>query len=542
MKLFFTIKKAAQLVKGIWNWLEAGLPFLTGQQGWIPSIVQDARWDLNFVTRRELLRKARYFAQNSPFIKRIIEIDQVYTIGANGLHLSPQSSDEDWNERAKEVFEEWAVTAGLQGESLTDLMHIGHFCERTDGEIFMLKTRRAWMQSELDRRAENGDARRIVGSRPCLQLVEGHRVETPMGKWNEDITDIVDGVQMDRIVLPGGRKLQVKKGFWVRDSLGNFDMDDTYNLVPLDGIIQIGEAQRANQLRYVSCFYATLMTFGDFNELLKCEAMAAKDGAEKTTVLTNASGEADPATLFKAAFNKSGVAAQGDSPDVKWEKYGQWFQKKVGGRALTLRTGEDVKQFMNNRPTVASREYWLFLISVICAGLGMSILLVFPDFSDNNQGTAIRAELDIADEVFKRRSRKWKAAYCDIWEYVMGWAIKNDVRVSDPPPDWRKVQVQSPKAVNVDAGRNASVDAAALADGRLNYKTYYGQQGKDWRTELKQTATEEDYCKKIGLQRIVTQRGNVILVEPSDVDPMGNPTNPQPQPQPRKGQKRTQNA
>ena len=132
-------RKIARFAKGMWNWLEAGLPFLTGSQGWIPSIVQDARWDLNFVTRRELLRKARYFAQNSPFIKRILEIDRIYTLGANGLHLSPQSSNAEWNEQAKMVFEEWAMTAGLQGEDLVTLMDIGHQCERTDGEIFILK-------------------------------------------------------------------------------------------------------------------------------------------------------------------------------------------------------------------------------------------------------------------------------------------------------------------------------------------------------------------------------------------------------------------
>ena len=56
-----------------------------------------------------------------------------------------------------------------------------------------------------------------------------------------------------------------------------------------------------------------------------------------------------------------------------------------------------------------------------------------------------------------------------------------------------------------------------LADGRMSYKRWFGRQGLEWRTEIRQVETEEAFCLAHNLQRIVTQRGNVVLSNPADV-------------------------
>ena len=43
------------------NWYEGGWPLWTGgAESYLPSLVQDARWDQNYVTRREMLRRMRF--------------------------------------------------------------------------------------------------------------------------------------------------------------------------------------------------------------------------------------------------------------------------------------------------------------------------------------------------------------------------------------------------------------------------------------------------------------------------------------------------
>src|SRR5258708_4910213 len=70
------------------NWYEGGWPMWTGgAESYLPSLVQDARWDQNYVTRREMLRRMRYWSQNSPLVEAILSVGERYTVGASGLHV-----------------------------------------------------------------------------------------------------------------------------------------------------------------------------------------------------------------------------------------------------------------------------------------------------------------------------------------------------------------------------------------------------------------------------------------------------------------------
>jgi len=472
------------------NWYEGGMPFQGGDKSWVPAIVQDARFDQNFVARRELMRKARYFAQNSPFIKRILEVDAAYTISD---HVTPSSSDSEWNKRARDVWRDMSASAGLQGEDLGTLLRTAHPCERTDGEVFALKTRRQWMDSESTWRSKSG-------TRPCLQFVESHRVETPSGRWGNEGKSIIDGVEIAQTVLPDGRKTLSKVGYWIRSSFDMFEADESWDCIPPSGVMQIGEAQRTDQLRFISAFYAVINTYHNLDDLLLLEMAAAKDGAEKSTIIKTPSGEINAATLIKQRM--SGISAD-PTTDDEWKKRVEYYQKTLGGRTAALKTGDEVTQYLNNRPTVTSREYWLFLLSVICAGLGVSILLVFPDFSDNKQGTAVRAELDIANQIFIRRGRKWRQIVANTWDYFMAWAIQNDRRVVDPPHDWRKVIVHPPRAVNVDVGRNSSAMLAELAAGATTYAQCYGPLGMDYAEQFDQIQIEQKAIADRGIKVVM---------------------------------------
>lgn len=499
------------------NWYEGGMPFQGPDRSYIPAIVQDARLDQNFVTRRELLRKGRYFSQNNPVIKRILEVDQTYTIGANGAHSAPASGDVEWNKSAKEVFAEMCESAGLEGESLPTMMHIGHQCERTDGEIFYLKTWRA--PTARERSLRKGP----IGKLPCLQMIEAHRIETPFNRWNEDTDSVIDGVAVQKLAMPDGRVTRVKTGFWVRNSFGMFDTDSSWALYPLEGVIHVGEAQRAGQIRYISPFYSIMNVVNDFDDLQQAEMKAAKDGAEKSTFIKTPSGELNPEDIIKAGFHgrNSGQQTQGVEAEKEFKKKIEFYQRMIGGRTTALRHGDEVQQFLNSRPTVTSREYWYFLISVICAGLGVSCILVFPDFSDNGQGTAIRAELGIAGQLFIKRGMKWRQMVSDVWEYFMGWAINNDPRVANPPPDWRKIAVYSPRAVDVDVGHNSQAMLAELAGGATNWGRIYGPLGLDWKEEFNKLNEQITYANSIGLKVGFTQRGQIVIGDPADEQEIG---------------------
>src|SRR5690348_3394140 len=70
--------------RGVKNWYEAGWPFLDGSRAYNPSLIRDARWDQNFITRREMMRRMRYWSQNSPLMESILSVGERYTVGTSG--------------------------------------------------------------------------------------------------------------------------------------------------------------------------------------------------------------------------------------------------------------------------------------------------------------------------------------------------------------------------------------------------------------------------------------------------------------------------
>ena len=489
-------------VRGPQDWYEGGMPLTSGERSWMPQIVQDVRFDMNFVARRELMRKARYAAMNIPLVKRILEVDATYTIGPECPHLSPSSSDIEWNKAAKDVWAELTDSCGLHGENLIELLQESFIAERTDGEIFPIFTRRAWTDSELKTRGRKAGL--VTGSRPVIQTVEAHRVETPFGRWGDEGKTIVDGVQVEKMIVDGRANMR-PVGYWVRSSSSMFEVQDSWDLIPTSAIPVICERQRPGQIRAISAFYAAMNLLHDLDDLQMLEMRGAKDGAEKSTIIKTPAGELNAANLIRQRFGGQGGDAAAGVDEKDWRERTAFYQKTLGGRTIAVKTGDEVSQYLNNRPTVTSREYWLFLISLACATLGVSVLLVFPDFSDNTQGTAVRAELDIANRIFIRKGRKWRKFITDAWEYLIGWAIKNDARLKNAPDDWRNITIYQPRAVNVDAERNSNAMMQELEAGATDYELIYGPLGLDWRDRMDKLAEQQKYAKSIGLQLQVGQ-------------------------------------
>jgi capsid protein len=165
----------------------------------------------------------------------------------------------------------------------------------------------------------------------------------------------------------------------------------------------------------------------------------------------------------------------------------EYYKKVDGGRVIVGRTGDEMEQFISNRPSVASREYWDYLTSRVCAGVGISKLLVFPW---SMQGTVTRADLDSQAAYFRARSAVMARYFTEAYWYVMEWATRNVLEVSDPPEDWRNVRVRAPRSVNVDVGRNAAALIAEYQAGWRSLESICGELGEDWEDVMDQRGAE----------------------------------------------------
>jgi capsid protein len=270
--------------------------------------------------------------------------------------------------------------------------------------------------------------------------------------------------------------------YHVRDGFN----DEEYRRIPADQIIHVFEPTRPGEYRGLSFFAAVLNELHDLDDLHILEMLAAKDAAEKSTIYETVSGELD-ATAEGMRREKFGQATQNSSGTETTENKTRFAKQTLGGRVMAIKVGEKVTQFQSNRPTVTQQWYWDYLTGRICAGVGISKLLVYPY---SMQGTVTRADLDVMAGFFRSRSEVLGGVFTEIRNYVLWWDIQNNVQLADPPSDWRKVTVRPPRSVNVDVGRNSSAMLAELKSGARTYEDVYAELGRDYRDQLRQRAKE----------------------------------------------------
>jgi lambda family phage portal protein len=485
--LLFAAITAFQIIT---NRYEAGKRWGTGRS-WVDSWVQDPRFDVCEVERLEIVRKSRYFEQNNGIVNRLCDIFEQYVVGSNGLQIIPASSDEKWNENAKLSFGEWQNYCDLT--SLQAFACIQSLVARSwfiDGEIFILLTRGT-------NAGPVGDI--IAQNRPRIQLIESHRVATPDKLILQEGKTVIDGIQIDKNGRP--------TGYYVRDGVDS----ESYSFKSASEVIHIFEPCRPGQYRGLPFLYSVLNTLHDLDDLQILELKAAKQAAEITNVLQNESGELpSAATVRRERFTQT--TQKSDGTDVT-ENRTKWIRDILGGRSIALKLGETLQQFKSERPSVATKEYWDYLTSLVCAGSGISKMLVFPW---SLQGTIARGDYDIANTFFRSRSAVLAAAFTRVYLFYMEWAKSNDKRLFDPPADWRLVTVRSPRGCNVDVGRNSQAMLKELEAGATTYDAIYGALGLDYRTELRQRAKEAAYIRSLAKEfevepgEIVTFAGDAI--------------------------------
>lgn len=441
---------------GVMNRYEAAKRWQGGHRSSIWSFVTDARFDATQADRFEIVRKARYFEANNPLVQRLADLWELYTVGANGLIISPQTENYEWAATARERYREWCVAPDACSLlSMTQTMSLASRLWFIDGEAFILLTRTT-----------------SAPYRPRIQLIESHRVGTPPAMAGQEGVTIVDGVQID----VKGRPV----GYWVRDDFEG----EKFAFVPAEYMIHLAEPNRQGMYRPLSFFYAVMNVLHDLDDLALLEMSAAKEAARVQKIIKTPSGEL---------------------PDDEWDEVTQdaasanpqkeYYERVFGAETKVMFTGDEYEQFTSNRPTVAQQWYWRHLAEQICIGSsGVPLVLVYPD---SMQGTVYRGVLDMAAQTFKARSSVPQDASLRIWRYFIEFDSRVDVALADKPKDWRSATVRPPRAVNVDVGRNSSAMLAEFEAGMRTLSDIFSETGDDWQEKVEQKAKEMAFIKRM---------------------------------------------
>ncbi len=463
----------------------AMVPYQT--RSWLYEGVQGAEYDIDQYTRTELLRVSRYFEKNSWVCKRLCSVFNQYVFGSHGLQMVPATEDDNFNQAAGQWWASWTKFPDLTSQQpLSVLEHVMGRRWFFDGEIWAYKTKSP----------DTG--------RPRIQLIEAQRIQTPDGDLADNGNQIVDGLELDDstgrpvAAYVGQRSNNAAAGSYGYQNSGLMGSSSTligqltdYVRVPMERLLHLFEPERAQQNRGIGYLYPVLRTVQDLHELNFLEKIRAKDAASKSIWITNSTGQANPRGLRALALatqstNQSGQTTSRPAP--------QYFEDTEAAQTRYLKTGEDAKILANPNPSAATQWFYDYLVRQICAGTGISALLVMPW---SLQGTVTRADLDIMSGYFRCKSSVAIAAIRELYTWVMGWACKYDRSLDGYPDDWFEVTATPPRSPNVDVGRNSAAIISEYQAGLRTLADICGELGHDWRRVLKQRSVEYKFSKAL---------------------------------------------
>lgn len=458
-----------------------------GERSLLPSSFQDARLDATPGVRISLAQKSRYWEKNSAIMNRLADLFEQFTVGPTGLRLIPNSEDAAWNEKVSAWWKEFSRAPEVDSNrTLAETMSLSARAWFVDGEVFILKT---------------ADAK----GRPKIQLIEGHRVSTPTVLNSLEGQSIVDGVEVNAVGTPVAyhvRKMSANMSTGMDGLFPNlYTSTEDFERIPASRIVHLFEAVRPGMTRGLPFNYSVLNDLHDFEDLQIEEMKAVKAAADMACVWHTKTGEAPDSSNFRVTAKN--IQTRDAAGNAVTKTSSVYYDNTQGGRDRYLKPGEDVKQFLTERPTVATQDFFDYLISKICAGCGISKLLVFP-FS--NQGTVVRSDLDTNARFFLSRSAVIANAFVNIFAWAVGWGKDWDRSLTGAPQQgWDRVLVRPPRSVNVDLGRNSNAMLAELEAGIRTRADIWAEQGEDWREQTEQLWIEakffEDMEAKYGVSR-----------------------------------------
>lgn len=439
----------------------------------VPGTNRSVHLDLNRLTRRELMRKSRYFYKNSPFVRGLIERLVTYVVGT-GLVPIPETSSEPFNTKAMEEWMEWCKRCDLQNNHhMATLQGVIFRGQLIDGDHFTLNTH-----------GRSG--------RPRIQLIESHQIGADYDHGDR----LIEGVELDEYGRPVVYRYRNETPVhWIADP--GFDSIDAEDLIahftPL----------RAGQVRGEPILSSAVNTVHDVDDILALEKAAVKDASSKTDVIKTIDGE-----LNRAQGDYIGSSLKTSTGD-DLEKY---YTSIFSPEAKVLRQGDDYKPYIPQRPSNAWQGFMDFLAQTVCLSIGMpaSVLLQMKV-----GGADTRRDLAVAQRVIERYQQALSQQLQRVYNYWIEFEVEAGY-LSGAPKDFKKCSWQYPKELTADAGRDAAQEREDIKGGLLSLREYYGRYNMHWKSEINQIVEEQAYVKERAERRGLT-RAEVMLKDPNEL-------------------------
>jgi len=398
--------------------------------------LRDAKDDGDKYTRDEVARLAWHLWQNSPTTRGLVERLNIFTIGT-GIHPFAASSDTGFNEERDALWESDSETMELTNDlPFSICQDVASRSAFVGGDSF---------SAQVD----------IGAEMPKLDLFESHQIGPHRSAGKDP-----DGITRDG----AGRAV-------------GFTLASTGKVLPVEHTVHHWLPERPGQCRGMSILAPAINTARTLEDILLFEKDAVAENSRVVDVIESATGEPiNPQMAYRGATVTLPDGTQRTA----------YYQKVFGATSKVLNPGDKYVEKRSDRPSAAWQGFVAWLAGTICLSTGFPESLIL---GSKVGGADTRREAAIAQRIVER----WQYWIARQWtKHVNHWCLMRiqDGSLSGAPDDWRRIEWQFPRALTVDAGREAKNDRDDVRAGLLSEQEYHGRYSVNWLKHRKQIKTE----------------------------------------------------
>ena len=414
---------------------------------WVDAQLADTRLDVSSASRQSIAALSRWLCYNSAIVRGAIDTMTRNAIGP-GIKCQARTADEGWNKATEEWLAAWEGSCDVRGIlSYQAMQQVATRTMLRDNEIFILLT-------------DNGDGY------PQLQLVEGHRCESPSYIQNDP--KIFDGVRMNKF----GRPLS----YYIRTGVAG----DSFTEVQATDLILLAERDRADEVRSLSKLASCINLVLDREEILDYEMLACKRAGQIGLAIESTTNSGP------GFFNPTETTETNLTTD-----------KFFGGGALVnLPMGKTLRELKNDRPSQNLQQHMDQYIRAVASGLGVPYAYIWSpnELTGPSQrfvlAQAQRRFDEISDTIIEQMLKR-----------VRKWALAKAIKRGDLTPPrgmdlWWEAVYHTPARTTIDAGRDSAADREDMKMGIKTLADISAERGSDWQEIVNQKILEQVYIKE----------------------------------------------
>lgn len=404
--------------------------------------------------RRTLRQRSRYEVANNSYAIGIAQTLANDTIGT-GPRLQIRTDNDDIDAMLEMRWQEWVEDIGLESKLWTM-----RFAKFEDGEAFALM-----MTNNASRNKVKLD----------LRLVEADQISTPTFELEDP--KAVDGIRFDDFGNPSEYHILRSHPGDPYYSGSTYDFDK----VAAANVLHYFRTSRPGQKRGIPEVTSAIPLFAQLRRYTLAVIAAAEVAADFSLVIQSTGGAnaAPPQAL--------------DAMDTVA------LERRM---ATILPEGWVLGQAKPEQPTTTYGEFKRQIITEIARSLNVPYNIAAGDSSSYNYASG-RLDHQMyfkALEVERALIRRF------ILEPLFRAWFEEAVRITGLlPQPLRQIGVKMRREwlwdgdEHVDPLKEATAEEIQLRSRTKSYAEVYGQRGRDWQTEMKQLAKEQELMKKLGL-------------------------------------------